>query len=137
MAESNKTILTLGALIIAGVALFFIGSYVGNAVFSKRPALTTVQKQEVLGMLNKCIVTSITSEVDTKTTCNDVCNMVEKEGNLSNIKYTCVSAGEGAFIGIEPNKRSIVEEITVRCDWPLYKDEFYSPKMLTCTCCSP
>ncbi len=42
MVESNKTILTLGALIIAGVALFFIGSYVGNAFYS--PKTTTAWK---------------------------------------------------------------------------------------------
>ena len=63
MAESNKTILTLGALIIAGVALFFIGSYIGNAVFSKRPALTTAQKTEVLNMLNKCQLEDVSSDI--------------------------------------------------------------------------
>ena len=63
MVKSDKTILTLGLLVIAGVALFFIGSYVGNVVFSKRPALTTAQKQEVLNVLSNCKRISVNADL--------------------------------------------------------------------------
>ena len=98
MAESNKTILTLGALIIAGVALFFIGSYVGNAFYSPKSALTTAQKTEVLNMLKNCnfVEVSYNSSLKlnmTSITGNEMCNKLAT-GTI------CISASANNINGI-------------------------------------
>ena len=92
MAESNKTILTLGALIIAGVALFFIGSYVGNAFYSPKSTLTTTQKGEVLWMLNKCKSVSLSE-------------------NFGTTKGTII--GDDACIAMAPGTRCIFSAVKV------------------------
>ncbi len=163
MAESNKTILTLGALIIAGVALFFIGSYVGQTIKVGKSKFGTdvYTKVEVDSLFSKLKITDIptavatgidqrldkcmtwtTSSADKDTvyatkTCSESCKQNKLPETSGSANQKCLWVG---LLGEEKNEfNGDTQDLRIidkgACSTPIkaYFDGGY--KQITCFCC--